>query len=87
MKNIKFTMELVWHNCLEYLPEENYNGRLYMTNGYEIFPVTFVKTQYWYVWCYAESGQNINIQPYHYWADIEQTIQGDERFKSQNETY
>lgn len=81
MSLIKFTMELVWHNCLKYPPEESRNDRLYLTNGIDIFLVAFHKSQHWCVWRDIKSGKIINIQPYHYWADIEQTIQGDERFR------
>ena len=77
MKSIKFTMNLVWHSCLEYLPEESHNDCLFMTDGVNVFPVVYDSLLGWYDiidQCYT------NINSHHYWADIEQTVQDDERF-------
>ena len=39
----KFTMELVWHNCLTYKPEENFNQELYVTDGTKFYKVVYKK--------------------------------------------
>ena len=33
----KFSMELVWHNCLTYKPEEKFNQELYVTDGTKFY--------------------------------------------------
>lgn len=79
----KFTMELVWHNCLEYPPREDYNECLFITNGNNVWEVEYDNGD----WISAVDAIPIKITNRHYWADIEQTVQGDERFRNQNETY
>ena len=78
----KFTMELVWHSCNDYLPKEDYNACLYVTNGHTVFPMRWKKDPNWQRF---ENGgwyiePDINASGY-WWADIQQTIQGDWRFK------
>lgn len=79
MKNIKFTMNLVWHNCLECPPEESHNDCLFMTDGVNVFPVTYDNVSGWYD---IVDGCCAYVGSHHYWADIERTVQGDERFRS-----
>lgn len=78
MKNIKFTMNLVWHNCLECPPEESHNSCLFMTDSVNVFPVTYDNVSGWYD---IVDGCRADVNSHHYWADIEQTVQGDERFR------
>ena len=33
----KFAVELVWHNCLTYKPEEKFNQELYVTDGTKFY--------------------------------------------------
>lgn len=78
MKNIKFTIGLVWHNCLEHPPEERHNDYLFLTDSAHVFPVVYSALFGWYD---IISASYVNIDSHHYWADIEQTVLGDERFK------
>lgn len=78
MKNIKFTMGLVWHNCLEHPPEELHNDYLFLTDSVNVFPVVYDALFGWYD---IVDESYVNIDPHHYWSDIEQTVQRDERFK------
>ena len=77
----KFTMELVWHNCLECPPEEVVNDHIIATDG------TAVCEAFWYRpdgfmirgkdrW----HGVYKDLEKW-YWADIKETIQSDPRFK------
>lgn len=48
-----------------------------MTDSVNVFPVVYDSLLGWYDiidQCYT------NINSHHYWADIKQTVQGDERF-------
>lgn len=79
----KFTMELVWHNCETYPPEEAMNDSLVMTNGVDVFRA------FWY----RPNGFMIDInnndnwhgiyedQDKWWWADIRQTVRGEPKFK------
>ena len=84
MKNIKFTMNLVWHNCLECPPEESHNSCLFITDGFNVWEVEYHNGEWLTV---TDCIEPVDITENHYWADIEQTVQGDERFRSQNGTY
>lgn len=75
---MKHTMELVWHSCTSYLPKEDYNPGLYVTDGKEVFPVIWRRDKdgwqrfsagKWYI----EPG--VNSDGY-WWADLVQTING-----------
>lgn len=74
---MKQKMELVWHSCTDCLPNEDFNSRLYVTDGRDVFPVSWARENHlqrfthgsWYI----EPG--VNSEGY-WWADILQTIQG-----------
>lgn len=67
---LKFTMDLVWHNCTECPPKEKRNDYLLLTDGEEVWDATWNDGE-WY---------GDNLMPYSadgcYWADIKQTVQG-----------
>jgi hypothetical protein len=78
----KFTMELVWHSCNDYLPEENYNACLYVTDGTSIWRAKWKRNsdeQYFYDGSW-HIQPNINADGF-WWADIVQTIGEEQRFK------
>lgn len=79
----KFTMELVWHSCNDYLPKEDYNPCLYVTDGTTILPMRWKRDPNWQRF---ESGgwyiePNVNADGY-WWADVGQTVKGEPRFKN-----
>lgn len=77
----KFKMELVWHNCDNCLPEEDYNPCLYVTDGHTIMPMRWKRDSNWQRFendgWYIEQGINSNG---YWWADIQQTIRGTKDF-------
>lgn len=77
----KFTMELVWHNCLECPPEEVTNDSLIMTDGTEVFEAFWYRPDGFMI--RAKDGWRgvYEDQDKWYWADIKQTVRGDVRFK------
>lgn len=74
---MKQKMELIWHSCTDCLPNEDFNSRLYVTDGSDVFPVSWARENHlqrfthggWYI----EPG--VNSEGY-WWADILQTVQG-----------
>ena len=79
----KFKMELTWHSCTNYPPEEDYNACLYVTDGQTVFPVRWKRDPNWQRF---ENGcwyiePNINSDGY-WWADIVQTVQCEQTFKN-----
>lgn len=77
----KFVMELVWHNCYSCPPEEWRNDYLYVTDGKTFHSVKYSKDRGWWS---RELGDYIPIDVLweYWWADIEQTIQDEHRFKT-----
>lgn len=82
--NNKFTMELVWHNCNTNHPKEFENNTLIATNGTEVFGLSWHRAEGYFI---SQGHKLVPIRlldlPNWWWADIEQTIQGDERFKKE----
>lgn len=75
----KFTMGLVWHNCKTYQPTEKFNSRLLVTDGVTIYEMMWDKTFGGFLKVGLEiKGDELNK---YWWADIEQTVQGEPRFK------
>lgn len=72
MKN-KFKMELVWHNCQSYPPEEYWNKNLYISDGTYVSGVEYDKQ---YGWFDQSAGDYISYQELHkyWWADLDQTV-------------
>lgn len=68
----KYSMQLVWHNCLTYTPSEDYNPELYVTDGTNLYKVVWEKDT-------GFVGDGIFIAEHnaknYWWADILQTIQ------------
>lgn len=78
--NNKFTIELVWHNCKTNPPSEDKNDYLYISDGGFVNSVKYSKDKGWFV---REVGSYLPIDVLHeyWWADIEQTVQGESRFR------
>ena len=76
----KFTMELVWHNCYEYPPIESHNDNLYITNGHWVHRAEYSIEDGWYDF---RTGDYLPFELLweYWWADMEQTVQGEPRFK------
>lgn len=77
----KFTMELVWHNCLEYPPEESENDFLIVTDGIDVYKSYWFKKNGFYIYDYQGWYSLDEDQNKWWWADIRQTVQGEHRFK------
>lgn len=75
----KFKMELVWHNCLLYPPQEAWNHHLYVTNGEVVFEVEYDKSKGWYDTRIFEYIPSELLHKY-WWADIQQTVQKTKEF-------
>lgn len=77
----KFTMELVWHNCKIYPPTEQFNSHLLVTDGVTIHEMMWDKTAFG-DGGFLKVGLEIKGDDLHkyWWADINQTIQGEHRF-------
>lgn len=67
----KFTIELVWHNCPTYKPEEKFNQELYATDGTKFYKVVYKKDV-----GFVGDGIFIDdtIARNYWWADLLQTI-------------
>ena len=78
----KFTMELVWHNCKTYPPKEFKNNNLIATNGTEVFGLSWHRAEGYFI---AKGHKFVPIKlldlPNWWWADIEQTVQGESKFR------
>ena len=81
----KFTMELVWHNCLECPPSESFNDNLYITNGRSMHKGMYEKGIGWTLsapWAHSVYQISFDSLKDFWWADIEQTVQGERGFKN-----
>ena len=81
----KFKMELVWHNCETYPPKEFKNDHLIVTDGVNVFGMSWHRAEGYFI---AEENE---IKPLSlselnkwWWADIEQTVQGAAKFREQS---
>ena len=75
MKTSK-VMELVWHSCTDYLPKEDYNERLFVTDGETVYAASWRRgSDGWQRFViggwYIEPG--VNSDGY-WWADLHQTV-------------
>ncbi len=72
---MKHKMELVWHSCTDCLPSEDFNPRLYVTDGCDFFPVSWARDGKWQRFMsggwYIEPG--VNSDGY-WWADLLRTV-------------
>lgn len=71
----KFKMELTWHNCATYLPQEAYNPWLIYTNGHNIFDCAYCKKDGFPI-------KKERLSEY-WWADLLQTIRETKEFKEE----
>lgn len=76
----KFKMQLTWHNCLTYPPEEDHNDYLYITDGNRIYDVVYDVTFGWYNLLAHNYIKHEDLHKY-WWADFNQTIQKTPEFK------
>ena len=79
MKN-KFKMELTWHSCETYPPEEDYNPYRLVTNGDVIVETVWRRDCGWYIygkWYIAPKLGGRSC----WWADIHQTVNKTKEFK------
>lgn len=76
-------MELTWHNCATYPPEESENNFLIATDGNEVFKATWNSLHGYYV--KYDSGTYFPLFRSElnkwWWADILQTVQNTKEFK------
>ena len=75
----RFTMELVWHNCLTNPPKEFSNNNLIVTDGSNVFGMSWHRAEGYYI----EDGlslRRLGDLKHWWWADIEQTVQGESKF-------
>ena len=83
----KFTMELVWHNCEECPPEEDYNSHLILSDGVKVCKARWDKEDGFSYFSKQFGSKQFGYRPLvgnyekMWWADIEQTVQGEPRFK------
>lgn len=79
----KFKIELVWHNCKTYPPKEFENNHLIVTNGSYVFGLSLHKAEGYFV--IDDYGDLHQLEYEHldtwYWADIEQTVQDEVKFR------
>lgn len=77
----KFTMGLVWHNCKTYPPEEFSNNNLIVTDGNIVESMSWNRAAGYFI---AENECCLkrldNLENW-WWADIEQTVQEEEKFR------
>lgn len=80
----RFVMGLVWHNCFIRPPTEPFNDDLICTNGAYVFNMTWDKDRGYFI--AVNGGNDYRIQEAllkdWWWADIQQTVQGEPRFKN-----
>lgn len=78
----KFTMPLTWHNCYSCPPEEQWNDKLWATDGNRVFPVVYDRENGWYD---KEAREYLPFELIwkYWWADIEQTVRGCSEFKGE----
>lgn len=73
----KFTMELIWHNCLTNPPKEFSNNNLIVTDGSNVFRMSWNKTEGYFIL----GLEKIDNLKHWWWADIEHTVQGEPKFR------
>ena len=80
--NAKFTMELVWHNCDTNPPKEFKNNTLIATNGTNVYGLSWHRAEGYHI-AMENCCVPLNIACLKdwWWADIEQTVQGETKFK------
>ena len=74
----KIAMRLIWHNCKNYPPSEDYNPTLILTDGKEIFEMRWDKDKGYYANC---SYLKPDAYKRWWWADLDQTVRGCPEFE------
>lgn len=75
----KFKMDLTWHNCKTFPPEEDFNSYLLVTDGWDIKEMRWIKSYNAFVNRYSEiKGEDLCK---YWWADIVQTVHKTSEFK------
>ena len=77
-------MELIWHNCKTHQPKEFENNSLIITDGENVYPLFWHRAEGYGV--VTENGIiDIKLSELSnwWWADIEQTVQGELRFRGE----
>ena len=77
----KFTMELVWHNCKNCPPEEFSNNNLIVTDGNIVESMSWNRATGYFISeneCCLKRLDNLENW---WWADIEQTVQEEVKFR------
>lgn len=79
----KFIMELVWHNCKTCPPKELCNDELIGTNGHYVFDLSWFRNEGYFISVHSDDDYKIEDYALEnwWWADIQQTVQGETRFK------
>ncbi len=75
----KFAINLIWHNCKTYPPDEKWNDNLYITDGEYVFDAEYDWQRGWYN-KYAGDYIPFGELSDWWWADIEQTVQTSKEF-------
>ena len=78
----KFTMGLVWHNCKTYPPKEFKNDFLIATNGTDVYNMIWRRDSGYFVGAkdWSKILELSELENW-WWADIEQTVQGEAKFR------
>lgn len=71
----KFKMELVWHNCKTYPPEEDSNDFLIVSDGINVCEAKWNKKE-GFSYKSSELLNHDNL----WWADLRQTVRGESKF-------
>lgn len=75
----KFTINLVWHNCKTYPPEEKWNVNLYATDGRDVFKVVYDYREGWFMLISNRRIPTDELDEF-WWADLQQTINTSDKF-------
>ena len=69
----KFKVNLVWHNCKTYPPEEDWNDQLIVTDGEHTTLAQYDKPDIWWDLIVGERIPVRYLSEY-WWADVRQTM-------------
>lgn len=80
----KVTIELVWYNCETNPPKVFSSNTLIVTNGEDVFGMSWHRAEGYFI--ATEHGDELvplsELSKW-WWADIEQTVQSEPRFKEE----
>lgn len=77
----KHTMELVWHSCVDCLPEEDYNPHLYVTDGTDVIEMEWERDGDHQRFIFEDEACLFRLEAGAdadgwWWADLVQTVSG-----------